>query len=85
MMFLAHPRLFPQPLGRRVPSADPGVRGFAGLTLGYNTRSREDVGAVLIAAEAAGGADPDGHAWEVSFSPFWPLLADGSVRLPNTE
>ena len=78
-------------------------RGFPGLTLGYNTRSREEVAAVLAAAEAAGGtilkpaadtfwggyggyfADPDGHIWEVSFNPFWPLLADGSVQLPDTE
>lgn len=83
--------------------ADSAVRGFTGLTLGYNTRSREEVAVVLAAAEAAGGtvvkpaadtfwgghggyfADIDGHAWEVSFNPFWPLLADGSVRLPDTD
>ncbi|MEO5373862.1 MAG: VOC family protein [Alphaproteobacteria bacterium] len=77
------------------------ARGFAGLTLGYNTRSREEACAVLASAAAAGGtiikpaadtfwgghggyfADLDGHAWEVSFNPFWPLLADGSVQLPG--
>ena len=27
--------------------------------------------------------DPDGHAWEVAFNPFWPLAADGSLTLPG--
>ena len=27
-------------------------------------------------------ADPDGHLWEVAHNPFFPLSADGSVRLP---
>jgi uncharacterized protein len=27
-------------------------------------------------------ADPDGHLWEVAFNPFWPLDADGAVKLP---
>ena len=27
-------------------------------------------------------ADPDGHPWEVAHNPFWPLLDDGTVRLP---
>lgn len=27
-------------------------------------------------------ADPDGHVWEVAMNPFWPLDADGSLRLP---
>jgi len=26
-------------------------------------------------------ADPDGHLWEVSFNPFWPIDADGNVSL----
>ncbi len=28
-------------------------------------------------------ADPDGHVWEVAMNPFWPLEADGSLRLPG--
>ena len=28
-------------------------------------------------------ADPDGHVWEVAMNPFWPLAADGSLRLPE--
>ena len=24
-------------------------------------------------------ADPDGHAWEYSFNPFWPLDSDGRI------
>jgi predicted lactoylglutathione lyase len=28
-------------------------------------------------------ADPDGHVWETSFNPFWPLEADGSLTLPE--
>jgi len=27
-------------------------------------------------------ADPDGHAWEVAFNPFWPLGEDGLPQLP---
>ena len=25
-------------------------------------------------------ADPDGHAWEIAFNPFWPIDAEGHVR-----
>ena len=28
-------------------------------------------------------ADPDGHVWEVAMNPYWPLEADGSLRLPD--
>ncbi len=28
-------------------------------------------------------ADLDGHVWEVAMNPFWPLEADGSLRLPE--
>lgn len=28
-------------------------------------------------------ADPDGHVWEVAMNPYWPLGADGSLRLPE--
>ncbi len=27
-------------------------------------------------------ADPDGHAWEVAYNPFWPLGSDGRLELP---
>lgn len=27
--------------------------------------------------------DPDGHAWEVAYSPGFPLAEDGTVRLPD--
>jgi len=27
-------------------------------------------------------ADPDGHAWEVAFNPFWPIGDDGLPELP---
>lgn len=26
--------------------------------------------------------DPEGHAWEVAFNPFWPVQQDGRLRLP---
>ena len=29
--------------------------------------------------------DPDGHRWEIAHNPFWPLDADGRVRLPPPE
>jgi len=28
-------------------------------------------------------ADPDGHPWEVAFSPFWELEDDGKLILPD--
>jgi predicted lactoylglutathione lyase len=27
-------------------------------------------------------ADPDGHAWEVAYNPFWPIGPDGLPQLP---
>lgn len=30
-------------------------------------------------------ADPDGHLWEVAYNPFFPLDAEGRVRLPAPE
>lgn len=27
-------------------------------------------------------ADPDGHAWEIAWNPFFPLSADGGITLP---
>ena len=30
-------------------------------------------------------ADPDGHVWELAMNPFWPLMEDGSLRLPNAN
>ena len=30
-------------------------------------------------------ADPDGHAWEVAFNPFWSLSDDGRVILPKKD
>jgi uncharacterized protein len=27
--------------------------------------------------------DPDGHPWEVAHNPFWTILEDGSIRLPE--
>jgi predicted lactoylglutathione lyase len=27
-------------------------------------------------------ADPDGHAWEVAYNPFWPLDKTGRIDLP---
>jgi catechol 2,3-dioxygenase-like lactoylglutathione lyase family enzyme len=77
----------------------PEGSGFAGITIAYNTRTHEEVDAVLAQAQAAGGtitkpaeeafwggyagyfADPDGHLWEVAWTPHWTITADGSVRL----
>jgi catechol 2,3-dioxygenase-like lactoylglutathione lyase family enzyme len=27
-------------------------------------------------------ADPEGHAWEVAWNPFWTFKSDGSIQLP---
>lgn len=28
-------------------------------------------------------ADPDGHPWEIAWNPFFPILPDGSLQLPE--
>ena len=76
--------------------------GFAGVTLAYNTRSREEVDSVLNEARAVGAvitkeaqevfwggysgyfADPDGYLWEVAWNPFFPMDADGTLRIAGT-
>ncbi|HEX6858688.1 MAG TPA: VOC family protein [Caulobacteraceae bacterium] len=30
-------------------------------------------------------ADPDGHLWEIGWNPFWPIEADGRVRIPTPD
>ncbi len=30
-------------------------------------------------------ADPDGHAWEVAFNPYWEFQDDGRLKLPKPE
>ncbi len=42
-------------LARDAGVADGGTRGFNGMALAYNTRSRDEVDVVLAEAEAAGG------------------------------
>jgi len=37
------------------PALTPAGTGFRGFTLAYNARSREEVDALLVAAQAAGG------------------------------
>ncbi|HEX4784392.1 MAG TPA: VOC family protein [Candidatus Sulfotelmatobacter sp.] len=67
-------------------------------TLAFNTRSHDEVDAVLKEAEAAGAkpaqeafwggysgyfSDPDGFLWEVAWNPFFPLAKDGSIQIPE--
>ncbi len=74
---------------------------FRGMTVAYNTHSKEEVDSVLELAERAGArivksgqdvfwggysgyfSDPDGHLWEVTWNPLFPLGEDGSVTLPG--
>lgn len=28
-------------------------------------------------------ADPDGHPWEIAWNPFFEILEDGSIKLPD--
>lgn len=54
-------------------------------------REAEAAGARIVktARTAAWGgycgyfADPDGHLWEVTHNPLWPLGGDGRIRLPG--
>lgn len=72
--------------------------GAVTLAVNHNSEEEVDAdvhralqaGATLVKgaqATAWGGysgywADPDGHVWEVSHNPFWPLSADGGLTLP---
>ena len=80
------------------PGADLGT-GAIPLAQNFATEAEVDAAyAAALAAGASplkapekvfwGGysgywADPDGHVWEVAMNPFWPLEADGSLRLPR--
>jgi uncharacterized protein len=69
--------------------------GWGGITLAYNTRSQEEVDAVIAEAREAGATiaetfwggysgvfiDPAGHPWEVAYNPRWTINDDGSVSL----
>jgi uncharacterized protein len=79
----------------------PDGQGFSGITLAYNTRSRQEVDSVLAAAQTAGAklqkpaeeafwggysgyfSDLDGFLWEVAWNPTFPILEDGSIRIPD--
>ncbi len=72
-----------------------------GITLGYNTRTRDEVDHFMGAVEEAGAtilnapvempwggyvgyfADPEGHPWEISWVPFFPIQEDGSLEIPK--
>jgi catechol 2,3-dioxygenase-like lactoylglutathione lyase family enzyme len=76
-------------------------RGFSGIALAYNARTREEVDSVLAEVQAAGArilkpaeeafwggysgyfADPDGFPWEVAWNPSFPIMQDGSIRIPD--
>lgn len=73
--------------------------GFGGITLAFNTRSKDEVHTVIDEARAAGGTvtkepqdvfwggyhayftDPDGHAWEVAWNPYFPIDDKGNMSL----
>jgi catechol 2,3-dioxygenase-like lactoylglutathione lyase family enzyme len=79
----------------------PEGRGFNGISLAYNGRTRAEVDSVLKDAVTAGGkilkpaeeafwggysgyfADPDGFLWEVAWNPGFPIVEDGSIRIPD--
>jgi catechol 2,3-dioxygenase-like lactoylglutathione lyase family enzyme len=78
-------------------NAGPGFGGIA-LAYNVRSReevapvldeARAAGGTILKLAEDAfwGGhsgyfADPDGHAWEVAWNPHFPILEDGTIRIP---
>jgi catechol 2,3-dioxygenase-like lactoylglutathione lyase family enzyme len=76
----------------------PDGHGFAGISLAYNARTRDEVDKVMAEAEAAGAkilkpaqdafwGGYSGYfadfAWEVAWNPSFPIAADGSLRLPD--
>ncbi len=42
-----------------------------------------DAGPVFWGGFTAYFADPDGHAWEVAYNPFWKIDAKGNIKLPK--
>ena len=93
--------LFPRSELARDAKIAPEGSGFSGISLAYNTRTRDEVDAVLAEAEAAGAtllkpgeeaswggysgyfSDPDGFPWEVAWNPSFPMMEDGSIRIPD--
>ncbi len=93
--------LFPRSELARDARIAPEGSGFSGISLAYNTRTRDEVDAVLAEAEAAGAtllkpgeeaswggysgyfSDPDGFPWEVAWNPSFPMMEDGSIRIPD--
>lgn len=84
--------------GLPAPGAPPGAFRGVALAMNLASEADVDAALDAAAAAGAtllkpgtktdwGGysgyfADPDGHAWEVAFNPFWPLDADGRPQLP---
>jgi len=82
----------------RLPAEGGGFGGIS-LAHNVRTREAVDAllaevasvgGRILKPAEDAfwGGysgyfADPDGHPWEVAWNPYFPILPDGSIQLPD--
>lgn len=42
-----------------------------------------DAGQAFWGGFTAYFADPDGHAWEVAYNPFWKIDAKGNIKLPK--
>ncbi len=82
----------------RLPDGPPGFGGIT-LALNQRSKADVDraidearaAGATILkpAADTFWGgysgyfADPDGHPWEVAWNPYFPLDAEGIVRLPG--
>ena len=79
-----------------VPETGSGFRGFALAYNARSKEDADAVLAEAVAAGATlvkpaedvfwGGysgyfADPDGFLWEVAWNPFFPIAADGSIRV----
>ncbi|WP_306214240.1 VOC family protein [Actinoplanes sp. RD1] len=75
-----------------LPEGTPGRPGAAVLTIPVAgpaevdeaLRAAVQAGASLVRAGGHRGcfADPDGHLWEITYYPEWPLDGSGVPRLP---
>jgi catechol 2,3-dioxygenase-like lactoylglutathione lyase family enzyme len=64
-------------------SSEKGVDAVFKFALSCGARAVKAPEKVFWGGYSGYFADPDGHLWEVAFNPFFPMDAEGHVKLPE--
>ena len=83
--------VLPHSIGRWIPCSTPSQYTTVLLFPEITLAEAQAAGATLLTSATEtdwGGyagyfADLDGYPWEVAWNPYFPLLDDGSVQLPQ--